>query len=90
LHAIIFHLKQEGFAFMEYIFYIIFSALILCFIFYIAKGLFKRINHNKLPEPIEPLALDDDPDDDFMCLLKSDGSSIVISKGVVVTSKRLK
>jgi hypothetical protein len=75
---------------MEYIIYAIFSALILSCIFYIARQLFKRVNHNKLPDPVVPVALADDPVDDFMCILKSDGSSIVISKGVVVTGKRLK
>jgi len=72
---------------MEYILYVIFSALILGFIFYIARASFKRGNHNKLPDPVDNLPLADDPYDDFMCILRSDGSSIASSKGVVVTGK---
>jgi cbb3-type cytochrome oxidase subunit 3 len=75
---------------MEYALYIIFCALLLGLIFYVVRHLFKRNQRNELPAPADPLPLDDEPEDDFMCLLKNDGSSIAISKGVVVTGKRLK
>jgi cbb3-type cytochrome oxidase subunit 3 len=75
---------------MEYTLYIIFGALLLGIIFYVVRQLFKRNQRDELPAPTAPLPLDDEPEDDFMCLLKTDGSSIAISKGVVVTGKRLK
>jgi len=75
---------------MEYTFHIIFSALLLGIIFYVVRRVFKGNPRNELTAPSDPLTLDDEPEDDFMCLLKTDGSSIAISKGVVVKVNRLK
>jgi hypothetical protein len=82
--------KILGVIFMEYTFHIIFSALLLGIIFYVIKRLLKGNPRNELLAPTDFLPLDDEPEDDFMCLLKTDGSSIAISKGVVVKVNRLK
>jgi hypothetical protein len=75
---------------MEYALYIVLSALLFGIIFYVVRRLFKGNQRNELPTPVAPLPLDDEPEDDFMCFLLKDGSSIAISKGVVVKAKRLK
>ena len=75
---------------MEYALYIVMSALLLGIIFYVVRRFFKGNKRNELPTPLAPLPFDDEPEDDFMCLLLKDGSSIAISKGVVVRGKRLK
>lgn len=75
---------------MEYVAYIIISAVILGCIYYVARQLAKRDRQNEPIEQDTPLAPCDVPDDDFMCFLKSDGSSLTISKGVVVRGRRLR
>jgi len=74
---------------MDYILYIIFSTLIVGGIFYGTRQLVKRINRKKLTDPVAALLPADDTFDDFMCLMQSDGSTIVSSRGVVVTGTPL-
>jgi hypothetical protein len=33
--------------------------------------------------------IQDEPDDDFICFMKSDGSTVVSNKGVVVVGKKI-
>jgi hypothetical protein len=70
--------------------YIVISLLILGFIFHVARRLIKRANHNKLNFPAIPLADSDYLNDDFMCIMKADGSTITICSEMVVIGSRTK
>mgnify|MGYP000046209738 CR=1 FL=1 len=70
--------------------YIVISLLILGFIFHVARRLVKRANHSKLSSPAIPLADSDYLNDDFMCIMKADGSTINICSGMVVIGSRTK
>jgi hypothetical protein len=82
-------LKKVGFTLMKYTFYIIFSALILGGIFYVVRQLRKRITHNKYSVPVAPIEQADELADDFMCIMKADGSTIASSGGIVVRGRKL-
>ena len=70
--------------------YIVISLLILGFIFDVARRLIKRTNHNKLSSPAIPLEDSNYLNDDFMCIMKADGSTITICSGMVVISSKTK
>jgi hypothetical protein len=74
---------------MEYVAYIIISGLILGCIYYVIRQMAKRARQNELIEHDTSHEPCDASDDDFMCFLKSDGTSLTICKGVVVTGRRL-
>lgn len=75
---------------MEYMLFIILSSLFIGFIIYVVRQLIKRANRKNVIERECPVTLDDDTEDDFMCIMRSDGSTIAISKGVVVTGRKIK
>jgi len=76
---------------MQYSHELIFSALILVCLFYVIRQGYKWIKHTKPGNPVNPMQLAaEDPDDDFMCILKADGSTVASCGGIVVTGRRPK
>jgi hypothetical protein len=70
--------------------YIVISLLILGFIFHVARRLVKRANHRKLSSPAIPLADSGYLNDDFICIMKADSSTITTCSGMVVIGSRTK
>jgi hypothetical protein len=77
------------FTFMEYAFYFTHCALLLGCVFYIRRKLIKRANNNKVISSVVTVPTVDEPDDDFICFMKSDGSTLVSSNGVVVVGRKV-
>ena len=49
----------------------------------------KNADSNQDNEPFTPLPITDDPYDDFMCLMLTDGSTIASSGGVTVIGRKV-
>jgi hypothetical protein len=75
--------------FMEYAFYFTLCVLLLGFIFYIRRKLIKRANNNRVINSVVTIPTVEALDDDFICFIKSDGSTLVSSNGVVVVGKKI-
>ena len=78
-----------GFNLLKYAPYIVYSAVLLGFLLYVAWKVGNRRNRDELSYAPAPSAEPFDyASDDFICIRKSDGSTIASSGGVIVTGKR--
>ena len=71
---------------MEYAFYIILGTLTACGILYVLWRLLERASKPEFSFPADTAASPplDDTVDDFMCIMRSDGSTITSANGVTV------
>lgn len=81
--------NKIGLTLMEYAIYFALSSLLLGCIFYVGRKIVKRIGDNKAACAVSAIPSTDDASDDFICLLKSDGTSVVNCGGVTVVGRRI-
>ena len=74
---------------MEYTLYFAFGTILLGCTYYIGRKILKRINVNKLTGSVAKVPSFDYASDDFICLLKTDGSSAASSGGATVLGRRI-